>query len=106
MKKVAVLQLLFVCNTVFAQPEDQPLKHKQISLARSHIVVSPNPSKGAIIVNAPEGSKCIISSRAGTYFGTWIAGAEGFQLEGLPAGSFVVMIKRGKKMVTRKFVVI
>lgn len=107
MKKAALLQLFLLCvGFTYAQAENQHLDRRKKSLAECHVVVSPNPSYGTIFVNAPEGSRCIVSSSKGTYIGTWNIEKDGFRMEGLSTGTYVVIIKHNNQTETRKFIVL
>ena len=108
MKRLAILPLILLCTSVRAQMEDNEIKNvaKQRTLAECEIVVSPNPSQGMIFINAPAGTKCIVSSSKGTYIGTWNVEDDGFRLEGLSTGTYIVVIKDGEQAVTRKFIVL
>ena len=107
MKKVVLLQLFLLFGIAFAQTNGNTSQSKkQKELAQCHIVVAPNPSHGTIFVNAPEGSRCIVSTSKGTYIGTWLVEKEGFRMEGLSTGTYIVMIKQNQQMETRKFIVL
>ena len=108
MKKIALLPLFLLCVSVYAQTEENEIKKvvNQRALAECKVVVSPNPSHGTIFVNAPNGSKCTVSSAKGTYIGTWSVADDGLRLEGLSTGTYVVMIKQEEQHVMRKFIVL
>jgi len=78
----------------------------QRNLAEYEIAVYPNPSSGAISLNAPEGSKCKVMSTKGTYIGTWDVEQNGFFLDGLSIGTYIVEVELNGQKITRRFLVI
>ena len=76
------------------------------SLAEYEIAVFPNPSSGAISLNAPEGSTCTVVSTKGTYVGKWVVDQNDFFLDGLSVGTYIVEVELNGQKVTRRFLVI
>lgn len=76
------------------------------NLAEYEITVFPNPSSGAISLNAPAGSTCKVASTKGIYVGTWEVDESGFFLDGLSVGTYIVEVTLNGQSVTRRFLVI
>ena len=91
-----------------AQTSDNEIVNvdKKRTLAEYEIVVSPNPSSGAISINAPLGAQCKVVSSKGTYVGTWNVEEGGFFLDGLSDGTYIVAVTFEGQTVTRKFLVL
>lgn len=108
MKNALLFLALVVGFATEAQTYDNEIVNvsNKRALAEIEITVSPNPSKGSINVNAPSGSECKVVSSKGTYIGTWKVEENGFHLDDLAIGSYVVLITLEGQTVTRKFLVL
>lgn len=96
---------VFALNAQSSDNEIVQVSQKR-SLAEYEIAVFPNPSSGAISLNAPEGSTCKVVSTKGTYVGTWEVEKNGFFLDGLSVGTYIVEVKLDGQAITRRFLVI
>lgn len=107
--KNSLLFLAFGCvYSLSAQTTDNEIIQvsQQRNLAQYEIAVYPNPSSGAISLNAPEGALCKVMSTKGTYIGTWKVDENGFFLDGLSVGTYIVEVELDGQKVTRRFLVI
>ena len=99
------LGCIFTLNAQTSENEIVQVTQKR-NLAEYEIAVFPNPSSGAISMNAPEGSICKVASTKGTYVGTWEADEKGFFLDGLSEGTYIVEVNFNGQKITRRFLVI
>jgi hypothetical protein len=108
MKKSLLFLALIGSISVKAQTSDNEIVNvdKKRMLAEYEIVVSPNPSSGAISINAPFGAQCKVVSSKGTYVGTWGVQDDGFFLDGLSEGTYIVAVTFEGQTITRKFLVL
>jgi len=108
MKKILLFLALVGSISAKAQTSDNDIVkvEKKRALAEYEIVVSPNPSSGAISINAPLGAQCKVVSSKGTYVGTWNVEEDGFFLDGLSEGTYIVAVTFEGQTVTRKFLVL
>lgn len=107
--KNALLFLALGCTiSLNAQTSDNEIVqvNQKRNLAEYEIAVFPNPSSGAISLNAPEGSTCKVVSTKGTYVGTWEVDESGFFLDGLSEGTYIVEVELNGQKITRRFLVI
>lgn len=107
--KNSLLFLALSCTiSLNAQTTDNEIMQvsQKRALAEYEISVFPNPSSGAISLNAPEGSTCKVVSTKGTYIGTWQVDENGFYLDGLSVGTYIVEVELNGQKVTRRFLVI
>lgn len=108
MKNSLLFLALGCVFTLNAQASDNEIIQvtQKRSLAEYEIVVFPNPSSGAISMNVPEGSTCKVLSTKGTYVGTWVVDKNGFFLDGLSEGTYIVEVDLNGQKITRRFLVI
>lgn len=99
------LGCVFTLNAQISDNEIVQVTQKR-NLAEYEIAVFPNPSSGAISMNAPEGSTCKVVSTKGTYVGTWEVDDSGFFLDGLSVGTYIVEVDFNGQKVVRRFLVI
>lgn len=70
------------------------------------INIYPNPSDRDIHIAAPEGAICTVISSNGTYVGTWETREEGLDLLGMPSGNYIVTIRQGDQIITKRFIIL
>jgi hypothetical protein len=103
MKLLNVLIIMSLPCASHAQPLQNETKRKPLVY---DVKVSPNPTDGPVVIEAPKGSIVTLISIKGTYVGTWEIKGEKLTIEGLPSGNYMARIRNGSMEKTRKFIVL
>lgn len=108
MKKAILFLTILSPLFGFSQESENEIEQiaKEINLLRVELSISPNPSYGSLVIQAPEGSSCTIVSVTGTYVGTWMVGEEGLALEDFPTGTYIARISCQEGEKSKKFIVL
>lgn len=108
MKSLIVMSVMLISSPVlFGQSENEITRvAEQRKLMNYEISLSPNPSNGNFELRARQGSVVQISSTSGTYVGTWMMEEETLFFEGLPVGTYVIIITSDDSVETRKLLVL
>lgn len=98
MKNLILVSSLLFSSISFSQSLDNEIlevvqrRAECVERSKCEVKVYPNPSRGLVNIEAPEGARCQVYSSAGTYVGTWTVGPKGLSLSDLPSGSYITTV--------------
>ena len=95
MNNLLIIPMLLIASVSFSQMEENEierlvrLRAECVERSECKVSVYPNPSRGLVNIEAPNGAICQIYSSMGTYVGTWTVYENGLALSDLPSGSYI-----------------